>query len=111
MHNSNLISHLQTENCGRFWFQPTKYLKKIDEVYSELNNANSDLESFVNPSDIKVGQTLAAVYPSDDHRQVEYYRAKVIFIDRKKDSKAPFEVKINNPILFCLTRKIEIDFI
>lgn len=89
----NLTLILQTENCGRFWFQPTKYLKQIDEIYSELNNPNSDLESIGNEADIKVGQTLAAVYPSDGQRQVEYYRAKVIFIERNKDTKAPFKVR------------------
>lgn len=75
-------------------------MKKVEEIYEELNNSNSDLEPITNPVDIKIGDTLAAVYPSDKPGEVEYYRAKVIFIERKKDSKASFEV-----VLFYQRRK------
>lgn len=77
---------LQTENCSRFWFQPTDYLKKIYDIYEEINNANSDLESFHNESDVVVGQVLAAVYPYSSDGD-EFYRAKVIFIEPDKENK------------------------
>lgn len=67
-------------------------MKHVNDVYTELNNPNNDLETITNPADIEVGKILAAVYPSDDRRQTEYYRAKVIFIDRYKSSKTPYEV-------------------
>lgn len=87
-----LTFNLQTENCSRFWFQPNKFLKHVNDVYNELNNPNSDLETIQNPADVEVGQILAAVYPSDDQQQVEYYRAKVIYIERKRNSNTQFEV-------------------
>lgn len=95
-HNFNLKFIAQTENCGRFWFQPTKNLDQIDEMYNELNNPNSDLESIENPIDVKIGQILAAVYPSSRPSKVEYYRAKVIFIQKNKISAPQFEVSVYN---------------
>lgn len=67
-------------------------MDKIDEIYNELNNPNSDLEPFENAAHVPVGQILAAAYPSNKGQKVDYYRAKVIFIERKKSLAAPFEV-------------------
>lgn len=92
--HSRFLFILQTENCSRFWFQPIKYQKQVEDVFNELNNPNNDLESIKNAKDIEIGQILAAAYPSDDRRQVEYYRAKVIFIQRKKNAPPRFEVSV-----------------
>lgn len=87
---------LQTEHCSRFWFQPEKYQKEIEEIYNELNNPNNDLESIQNAATVEIGQVLAAAYPSDDPRNVEYHRVKVISIQRKQNPL--FEVSIKRSI-------------
>lgn len=83
----------QTENVGRFWFQPSKYLNEIRKIFDEINNPNSDLEPYFNESDVTIGQVLAAVYPGDND-EVEYYRAKIIHIENdKKTQQTIFEVR------------------
>ncbi|XP_031628409.1 probable ATP-dependent RNA helicase spindle-E [Contarinia nasturtii] len=85
------ISH--TENCGRFWFQPSKYLIEINKIFEEINNPNSDLEPFHQESDVVIGQVLAAAFPSDNSK-VEFYRAKIINIERdKKTKQITYEVR------------------
>lgn len=65
---------------------------EINNIFKELNNPNSDLERFDAISDVAVGQILAAVFPSDNDHE-EFYRAKVIFIEKEKESKKSiFEV-------------------
>lgn len=82
----------KTENCGRFWFQPKECLPRIQEMFDELNNPNNDLELFGGETDVEVGEIVAAVFPSGG-RGTEFYRAKVIHIERKRETtQTAFEV-------------------
>lgn len=70
-------------------------MKKINDIYKELNNPNSDLEPFEYEMDIKIGEIVAAEFPSGS-RQTEYYRAKVISIQPKTETKQTnFEVNFS----------------
>lgn len=83
--------YFQTENCSRFWFQPTKYQQNIRDIHEELNNPNNYLEPIQNACDVLVGQILAAFYQNDG----EFCRAKVLSISREKESKqVTFEVSL-----------------
>lgn len=50
-------------------------------MYDEMNNPNNDLMAFKDISEIKVGQMLAAAFPNENNR-AEYYRARVVAINR-----------------------------
>lgn len=80
-------------------------MKDIKNIYDELNNHNNDLEPFQNACDILVGQILAAVFPNVGGPE-EYYRAKVVYIARDKESnEISFEVSIMKMYLKKMDRK------
>lgn len=73
-------------------------MEKVRKIFEEINNANSDLEPFGNESDIVIGLVLAAVFPSESDG-VEYFRAKVIYIEKDKETgQTTYEVRNENHI-------------
>lgn len=60
-------------------------MSRIKDIFDELNNPNNDLEPFGGERDVKVGEIVGAAFPSGG-RRTEYYRAKVIHIERKKET-------------------------
>lgn len=70
-------------------------------MQKEINNPSNDLEGFRQHSDIKIGDIVAANF-SDDNSEPDFYRAKVISIDKLKNDETVFNVSyfhIFEPIL------------
>lgn len=71
------ISLLQYDtNFNRFWLRANEEEDMFNEIQSDLNSLNRDIERFASHNDIEVGQVVAAPY------QGNYYRAKVLLAVR-----------------------------
>lgn len=62
----------------------------VNNIFEELNQPNTDLEPFDSPSDIKLGQVLAALGDSGDSNN--YYRARIERISQSKSEQWIFDV-------------------
>lgn len=59
--------------------QPESEFTHLEEISSEINSGNNDLEPYESSEEILMGAILAAPYYDCDPRQTEYFRAKVLF--------------------------------
>lgn len=69
----------------------------IKKFSDELNSDNSDIEQFDEPTDIKIGQVLAAPF-EDDPNELTFYRAKVVRITVDNGHIYSFKVHITSSI-------------
>lgn len=69
----NLCFFFQYEtDFNRFWFRSFEEETLFNEIQTELNSLNRDIEPFTDFGDVQVGQVVAASYM--DH----YYRVKIL---------------------------------
>lgn len=102
-----LYSYKQTENCGRFWFQPYDVLGKVDSIHTELNADNAALELFRNDIDVNRDDIVAANFSSDDQQDMDFHRAKIISISTNKQKKTVFTVSHFNSYYFNHALQLE----
>lgn len=65
---------------------------ELRDFSEELNSNDSDIEQFDQPTDIKIGQIIAAPY-EDDPSEIKYYRGKVVRITANDQGVRSFKVQ------------------
>jgi len=66
------LSFQYDTDLNRFWFRSAEEEKLFNEIQTELNALNRDIEPFSDFGEVEIGQVVAAAYA--DH----YYRVKIL---------------------------------
>lgn len=82
----------QIENCDEFYLQPQIEFEKIKQFSTEMNGSCNDLEPFEFSREVSNGTILAAPYHDPFDQEVEYHRAKILYMIKENGGDTEFMV-------------------